>query len=132
MSRALAAGVAYFALIFALGFAFGTLRVLVLAPRLGAVGGTLLELPIILTASWVACGWLLDWFDVAPALRDRLLVGGIAYTLLMVAELAVSILMFGRSIGGHVETYKSVSAQAGLAGQVVFAAIPLLRRRAAR
>ena len=43
MNRALTAGLAYFVLVFALAFAMGVLRVLVLVPRLGEVAAVLIE-----------------------------------------------------------------------------------------
>src|SRR5437879_6542893 len=39
--------------VFAFGFVLGTIRVLVLAPLLGATGSVLLESPVILAASWI-------------------------------------------------------------------------------
>jgi hypothetical protein len=52
MRGVLRAGVLYFTIIFVIGFALGTIRVLLLVPRLGAVTSELIELPIILTAAW--------------------------------------------------------------------------------
>ena len=54
IARSLLAGAAYFAVVFATGFALGVVRVLVTAPRLGETGAVLLEVPIILAASWFA------------------------------------------------------------------------------
>ena len=64
LTRAAWAGLAYFGIVFATGFALGTLRVLAVTPRLGENAAVLLELPIILTLSWVACRWLISRFDV--------------------------------------------------------------------
>ena len=55
MRGVLRAGVLYFAIIFTIGFGLGTIRVLLLVPRLGAVTSELLELLIILSAAWVLC-----------------------------------------------------------------------------
>ena len=129
MSKALTAGIAYFAIIFGLGFLLGTVRVLLLAPRLGDNAGTLIELPIMLAVSWHICGWLMDAFKVPPARQHRLIMGAVAFALLMIAELCLSMVLFGRSLIGHLETYRSSSALLGLAGQFGFAAMPLIRQK---
>jgi hypothetical protein len=51
------AGLAYFALAFALGFLLGTLRTLFVHDAPGTVRllGVLIELPIMLSASWCLC-----------------------------------------------------------------------------
>lgn len=64
MSRVLKASFAYFGLIFALGFAVGTVRVLADVPSLGETGAVVLELPIMLAASWLVCGWLIGRFGL--------------------------------------------------------------------
>ncbi len=127
-ATAVRAGVAYFAIVFAVGFALGTLRVLTLAPYLGEAGAVLVELPVMLAVSWLACGLVLDRWRVPAGWRHRLAVGGVAFALLMAAELGVSVLAFGRSVGEHFATYRSWGAALGLAAQVAFAAMPLVRR----
>ena len=70
MSKPLAAGTAYFAIAFTLGFALGSLRVLFVEPRLGPLGAVLVEMPIMLMASWVVCRWLIDRLSIrTPAAR---------------------------------------------------------------
>ena len=49
----IAAALRYFGIIFALGFVLGTIRTLWLAPIVGTVGAVLIELPIMLIASWL-------------------------------------------------------------------------------
>ncbi|MBF9195136.1 hypothetical protein [Microvirga terrestris] len=126
--RAIAAGALYFAVIFALGFILGAARVLMIAPRLGETEAVLVELPIMLTASWIACGWVLRRLRVGLSLETRLAIGGVAFSLLMLAELGVSVLAFGRTPAEHLATYGSASALVGLGAQLIFAAMPLLRR----
>jgi len=46
-ARIVKAALAYAAIVFAVGFVFGTLRTLVLAPWLGALGAVLAEVPFI-------------------------------------------------------------------------------------
>ena len=48
-SRDVAAGCVYALLTFFVGFVLGTLRVLLVAPRLGAIVAVSLEAPVILT-----------------------------------------------------------------------------------
>eukprot|EP01036_Dinobryon_divergens_P049588 gene49589-biopygen40436 len=96
MNRAILAGAIYFAVVFAAGFALGTLRVLVVAPLIGPVGAVVMELPVILAASWLACGWTVRRLKVAPATIDRLVMGATAFVILIAAEFAMSTLLFGR------------------------------------
>jgi hypothetical protein len=130
MRSAVGAGVAYFAVVFAVGFLLGTLRVLFLAPSIGEAAAVLVELPVMLSLSWFACGWLLRALAVPGAWRHRLAMGAAALLLLMVAELGVSVFLFGRSILAHLAAYRSWHAAAGLAAQVAFAAFPLVRGQA--
>lgn len=128
MMHAAWAGLAYFGVVFAAGFGLGTLRVLVLAPKLGENAAVLLELPIILAVSWAACRWLIARFGVSKMLTDRLVMGGLAFTVLIAAETGVSVLGFGRTLSAHLEHYRQIPALIGLAGQVAFALFPILQR----
>jgi hypothetical protein len=127
LSRTLQAGIAYFGVVFALGFVLGTLRVLVLAPTLGSTGAVLVEIPVMLMVSWIVCGWLIARFAVPPNLGDRLLMGAPAIGLLLMAELGVSVLAFGRSVTEHIATYRETDALLGLAAQIAFAIFPVVR-----
>jgi len=121
------AGVAYFAVVFAAGFVLGALRVLAIAPQVGETAAVLVELPIILTVSWLACGWIVRRFLSAPGAGALLTVGAVAFVLLMAAEAGLSVFAFGRSLGEHLDTDRTASGAIGLGGQVVFALLPLIR-----
>ena len=127
MRVALKAGCVYFAIVFAIGFAMGALRVLVTAPRLGETAALLAELPIMLGASWLVCGWILRRWRVGNSVAARAVMGGLAFALLMIAEAMLARFGFGRSLAVHLASYREPLALAGLAMQIVFAAIPLLR-----
>lgn len=127
MGRALIAGLVYFAAIFAAGVALGTLRVLVLLPRLGEGLAVALELPVMLGLSWLVAGALIRRFGVAPG-AARLAMGGLAFALLMVVELGVSVFAFGRDLAAHLAHLSTLPGAAGLAGQLAFALIPWMRR----
>ncbi|GGK32768.1 hypothetical protein [Salinarimonas ramus] len=129
MGRALLAGCAYFALVFAAGFALGVVRSLFLAPALGHVGAVLVELPVILAVAWLAARWTVRRLAVPSALGMRAAMGALAFALLMVAELTLSVHLLGRTPGQHWAAYATLPAQLGLAGQVAFAAMPLAVRR---
>jgi hypothetical protein len=126
--RAAVAGLAYFAIVFAVGFALGTLRVFVLIPRFGDhVTAVIVELPIMLAVSWIASQWLIARFDVPESFSARLVMGSLAFTTLLIAELGVSVFGFGRTPSAHLEQYRQLPALLGLAGQVAFAVIPAIQ-----
>lgn len=118
------AGTAYFAIVFGAGFLLGTLRILVVAPKLGESVAVTLELPIMLALSWVACRWVTARFDVPEKWTIRLSMGVYAFAVLMLAEPGISILMLGRSVTEHLERYAELPALLGLAAQVLFAFFP--------
>lgn len=127
MQSAMKAGLAYFAIVFAVGFMVGTLRVLVLLPYLGEVLAVIVELPFMLAVSWIVCKWLVVRFSVAGRPAPRLAMGGTAFALLMVAEICVSLFGFKRTITEHFEVYQEVGSIIGLLGQVAFALFPVIR-----
>jgi hypothetical protein len=132
LSASLISGAIYFSIVFAAGFVLGTLRVLVVIPRLGETPAVLIELPIMLAVSWVVCGWVLKTCPVPTHFPPRLLMGGFAFALLMAAELALSVFAFGRTASEHFATYQAVNAQLGLAMQIIFAAFPAIRVQSSR
>jgi hypothetical protein len=132
--RNISAGVAYFALVFALGFVLGTVRTLLVpdAPSGGRLLGVMIELPIMLAASWFLCGYVTRRLGVAARLGARATMGGVALALLLLAELLVGMLLFGRSAQEHFALYRDASYALGLAAQIGFALMPLLQVRVQR
>lgn len=129
MRAAVLAGAVYFAIVFLVGFGLGTARVLLVAPQLGATSAVLLETPLILAASWAACGWTIRRFAVPRARGARALMGAFAFALLMCVEAGVSVVVFGRSLAEHLAGYRTLPGSIGLAAQVAFALVPLALRR---
>jgi hypothetical protein len=125
MRRALAAGAIYFAAVFAVGFCLGVLRTLVVQPLIGDLPAVAIELPVILAAAWLVCARMLRRAHLAYAGAG--LMGATAFALLMLGEAAISVLLVGRSLAGHVTLYAQAPHLLGLAGQVVFALLPLIR-----
>jgi hypothetical protein len=127
MGRAIAAGLTYFAVVFAFAFALGAIRVFFVAPRLGETAAVLLELPLVLAASWWTCGELVRRFRVGSGSGERLAMGGIAFAVLMAAEALLAILAFGRTPEDYLGDFATPAGALGLAGQAAFALIPLVR-----
>lgn len=130
MTRAAIAGLLYFAAVFALGFAAGVVRRLVLVPRLGETAAVLLELPVMLGASWLLARRVARWCALDCAAAPRLLMGGIAFLLLMAAEHGLGALLGGNPPAGDPAARASPADALGLAAQVAFALFPFLQRRA--
>jgi hypothetical protein len=126
MTAAVRAGSAYFAVVFAAGFVLGVLRTLVFAPAIGRLAAVALELPLILAVAVMASGVIVRRVGVEAAVAPRLVMGGVAFGLLMLAEYALSALMFGRSPATHLALYARPEQLLGLAGQVAFALLPAL------
>lgn len=124
MGSALKGGCVYFLLVFAAGFVLGTARALFLAPILGEMLAVLIELPVILLASWLICRTLIEWFSIPATLIARGLMGATALILLLAAELLMSVYLFDRTIAEHLAIYQTTDGLTGLAGQIVFALFP--------
>jgi hypothetical protein len=130
MSKSLAAGASYFLIVFAAGFALGAIRVGALAPAVGDVAATLIELPFILGASWFACLVVIARFKVPAQGPARLAMGAVAFTFLIGAEIALGLVLMDRSFAAQVEAMSEPSGLLGLAGQILFALFPLIALRA--
>lgn len=129
MQHAVRAGLAYFAIVFAAGFLLGTVRILAGVPLLGETLAVVIELPFMLAVSWLACDWLIARFSVPRTLLVRFTMGGLAFALLAIAEICVSVFGLDRTIGEHFESYLAAHAMIGLAGQLVFALFPVIHLR---
>jgi hypothetical protein len=122
-----AAGCVYASGVFAVGFGIGTIRVLFLVPRVGAAVAVLSEAPVMLAVSWSISKWVAKKFDLNADAHASLLMGAIAFAVLMLAELGVSVFVFGNSMVQHLAAYWSVPGAIGLAAQICFATFPSLQ-----
>lgn len=118
-------GALYAGAVFLAGFALGTLRTLVIAPRAGDLIAVLIELPIILGVSWVVFGGLARGRAAWP-LPARGQVGLVAFLILIALELALSAVIADGGVRGFVANWLTLPGAIGLAGQVAFALIPLV------
>jgi hypothetical protein len=119
----------YFLLAYTAGFLFGTLRELCVVPRLGSFWATLLETPLMLIAIVLAARYVIGRYEVPPSTRQRLAIGGIAFALLMLAEIGFSGVLRGWSLGRWLAHLGTADGAISLAMFVLFAFLPALVRR---
>jgi hypothetical protein len=129
MGKAVLAGAAYFALVFSIGFVLGAVRVFVVVPVIGETAAVFIELPVILLACWFVSGALTRRIIPQGDEAAALVMGGVAFPLLMVAELTLGTLAFERSLMDQVAHWLTLAGAAGLIGQIVFALLPWLQVR---
>jgi hypothetical protein len=125
--QATKAGALYAIVVFSIGFILGTIRVLLLAPRLGETTAVIIEAPIMLAASWFVCRWCVDRLDVRRTVSARSLMGLAAFLVLMSVEVVGMGAVLGRSLVDQLSSYGSLFGAIGLAAQVVFAMFPLIQ-----
>jgi len=123
--QSLKAGALYFALAFGAGFALGTLRVLLVVPRLGARTAELIEAPLMLAVTVLAARWVVRRLAVPPAWVPRLAMGGIALGLLLAAEFTLVLGLRGMTMREYFATLDPVSGTVYYVLLVVFAVMPL-------
>ena len=126
--RIVKAGVLYFALVFGAGFVLGTIRTLWIVPRLGTRMSELMETPIMLVISIVAARWTVLRLAVPSVPSARLVMGGIALVLMLVAEFGFVLWLRGISIRDYLATRDPVSGTVYYVMLGVFAVMPLLVR----
>lgn len=132
MKRALIAATVYFLVLFALGFALGTVRVLFVAPRTGVLGATLAEVPLMLVAAFLMCRWATGRWEVPTSLFARWAMALWFLVLLGMFETLVGVALFGRTLAG---TWAGLATPAGLIGliaQTIAALLPLVVGRIGR
>jgi hypothetical protein len=129
MRRGLLAGVLLAAALLAAGTVLGSLRVLAVAPAVGAGWALALELPLMLAIAWGAAGWLVGRLAVAPRLGPRLAMAGSTLVLLLAGEAALARLLSGSSPAAWLAGLAAPASWPGLAAQLAAALMPLARRR---
>jgi hypothetical protein len=127
--KALRAGAAYFALVFAAGFVLGMLRVPFLVPRVGVRVAELLEAPVMLAVILLASRHVVRRFGLAASPYRALAAGVSALFLLIAAELLLAALLQGRPVAAYVSERDPVSGSVYLACLLLYALMPWLHAR---
>jgi hypothetical protein len=126
MQRIVLPALVYVAAVFAVAFALGTLRVLLVAPRLGELAAVALEVPVVLCLYWLVAGRVLRRWPLTGR-GQRLAMGALAFVCLMALELIVATGLFGRPLDGVLAAMATLPGLVGLAGQIGFGLVPALR-----
>jgi hypothetical protein len=122
------AGIRYGLFAFGLGFFLGTLRVLFIAPQLGAGAAVILELPIMLAACWWCAGVIVRRYPPSDR-NEALAIGLIGFAVLIAGEFAIGVGMMNQTPAGWIRQFALPTPQLGLTAQLLAAAMPLLRCR---
>jgi hypothetical protein len=123
------AALAYFAAVFAAGFALGVIRTLWVVPAIGVRSAELIEMPLMIVVSIIACRSVILLFAVPPFVWPRLKMGLLAVVLLVGAELGLNSLFFGRAASEYLTNRDPVSGTAYFLALGIFAAMPVLLKR---
>ena len=117
----------YAAIVFALGFALGALRILFLAPVVGELAAVVIEVPPMLALCWLVASRI---FPGRGLTREQGVEIGLAsFLLLQLAESALAGFPGPLTYVDNVLVYwgdLSTPRLVGLAGQVLFALFPLI------
>lgn len=127
--RIVLAAVAYFAVVFAAGFALGPVRVLWLEPRWGPHAAVLVESPFLVAAIIWAARRVPRWAAGAPGSAALAAVGLGALAILLATEFAVGVFLRGMSATEQFARFRTPEGRVYLILLAVFAAGPLLFRR---
>ncbi len=125
----LLAGTAYFAIVFAAGFMFGTLRVLLVAPYVGPLFAVLIEMPFMLGIAWLVCRTLMRRMNAPNVRTAGIVMGATAFVLLMAGEYLLALGFNGVTVSQYMAQIATPPGLLGLAGQVAFAAFPVLQTK---
>jgi hypothetical protein len=121
--RALLAGLGYFAVVFGTGAVLGTLRVLWLAPALGARAAELLELPVMIAVAAATARWIVR--RMALATGERLAMGTCAFLLVLACEFTVVLAARGLTLERYFTSLDPVSGTAYYLALMLFMVLPL-------
>ena len=125
----LKASLLYFVIVFGAGFVLGTIRTLWVVRHTGTRWAELMEAPIMLVVTILASRKTVSYFGIPPAPSCRLVVGGIALCLLLVAEFGFTRWLRGLSIKEYLATRDPVSGTVYYVMLGLFAVMPLFAAR---
>lgn len=125
MRKAWKLGVLYFLIAFAAGWCFGPIRQLVVAPIVGPTMAVLFESPFMLIINFLSAYWIVNRWNITVR-NDRLVMGGTALAVLLLAEIFFSITLLHVSFRDVLKGYQTPSGAVSIALFCAFALMPAL------
>lgn len=116
----------YFISVFATGILWGVVRILLLEPSLGKLGGLLVEAPVMLVAIAFLSHAMCSYCRVPATLKARMRMGMLAFCLLIGTELAGAYVTQGVLPEQYIRKFGSADGVVTLSLFLSFAAMPSL------
>ena len=117
----------YFAFVIGAGFLLGMVRVPFLVPRIGERWAELAEMPVMAGVIFLAAAYVLRKFPAIVVRSLSLLVGFLALTFAVGAELVLALAIQSHTLGEYVASRDRVSGSVYVVMLIVFALMPRLR-----
>ena len=117
------------AAVFAAGFALGTIRVLLVAPHLGPLAAVAIEIPLMLIACWIVTGWVIRHCNIDRRFSARIMMGAIAFALLITAEALLGIAVLGQSPSQWLGAFTTPAGVIGLIAQLTLGFMPMIQMK---
>ncbi|MGA9814594.1 MAG: hypothetical protein WBQ64_17545 [Terriglobales bacterium] len=119
-------GALYFILVFAAGFALGTIRTLWIAPHFGTGKAELMEAPVMLVVIVFSARWVALRLTIPRSWAQPLAVGLVALGLLLLVEFTVVLWIRGLTIPQYFAGRDPIAGTVYLAMLAIFALMPMV------
>jgi len=120
------AALLYFAAVYSAGFMLGTIRVILLEPRLGRTAAVICEAPFILTVMVFAARWTSSAVPLEAGRRGLLLMGLVALLLQQLADFALGTALRGITPAGQIAYFATRAGMVYATLLVAFLLMPAL------
>ena len=124
MMRVLYASLAYFAIVFGIGFILGMIRVPFVVPAIGERYAELAETPFMLVAIYFSARWTVRRFELRSRLSPAFVCGIVAAGLLVIVEFSVVLWIRGISFSEFLNSRDPIAATAYYFAVAIFALMP--------
>jgi hypothetical protein len=122
------AAVVYFLIVFAAGFALGTIRELWVSSMIGTRAAETAEVPLMIGIGALAAIWVVARFGLRRQLGMRVAAGVLAVVLLLATELALVLPLRGLTLQEYLASRDPVAFAAYVVGLLFVALMPALVR----